>query len=382
MTVYKGYMKIVKQNKGLILLYLFIFFGITIMFQMSAKKENYSSYQAEKVKIGFVDEDRSGASDGMRSYLEKFHEVLLMEDRPEILQENLFYRNVEYILRIPENFFQKCIVEGEKLPVTKVPGSYTSFYVDQQINSYLNNVQTYYAAGFSEEESVKNAAFVEEAEVTMRNITGNGGEMTAYGFYFRYLPYLFLAVLCYVMGNVLSAFRRGDLSKRMQASAISGRRQSIEGLMAAGTIALALWIVSIGVAVLNYRGDLINSSGFCYYLLNSVMMIFVALSMSYLVGFISQNTNMLNGIVNGLSLGMCFLCGVFVPMSYISTNVKRFSMFLPVYWYEKVNDILTDYADISGKVRIEIFQALGIQLVFAAAFVCITLVVSRRKQNL
>ena len=57
MTVYKGYMKIIKQNKGMILLYLIIFFGITAIFQAAAKKENYSSYQAESVKIALVDAD-------------------------------------------------------------------------------------------------------------------------------------------------------------------------------------------------------------------------------------------------------------------------------------------------------------------------------------
>lgn len=57
MTVYKGYMKIIKQNKGMILLYLIIFFGITAIFQAATKKENYSSYQAESVKIALVDAD-------------------------------------------------------------------------------------------------------------------------------------------------------------------------------------------------------------------------------------------------------------------------------------------------------------------------------------
>ena len=39
MTVYKGYMKILKQNKGLILLYLVIFFSVTMMFQSVAKND-------------------------------------------------------------------------------------------------------------------------------------------------------------------------------------------------------------------------------------------------------------------------------------------------------------------------------------------------------
>ena len=62
--------------------------------------------------------------------------------------------------------------------------------------------------------------------------------------YFRYIPYMFMGSLCYVMGNVLSAFRRGDLQKRMRASAISGRRQNLEGLLASATVGAGLWIVT------------------------------------------------------------------------------------------------------------------------------------------
>ena len=51
--------------------------------------------------------------------------------------------------------------------------------------------------------------------------------------YFRYMPYLFLGVLGYVVGNMISAMRRGDLKKRMQAScriAEKAERRGTSGL--------------------------------------------------------------------------------------------------------------------------------------------------------
>ena len=57
MTVFKGYMRIMKKNKGLILLYLGIFFGVTMALQAAAGKETYTSYESEKIKIGVVDKD-------------------------------------------------------------------------------------------------------------------------------------------------------------------------------------------------------------------------------------------------------------------------------------------------------------------------------------
>ena len=237
MTVYKGYMKIVKQNKGLILLYLVIFFSITMMFQAAAGNDIPSNYQAESVKIGIVDNDGGPLAQGLKNYLEQFHDVSIIENDTAAMQEKLFYRDVEYIIRIPSDFFDTCITNGDKLSVTKVPGSYTSFYVDQQINSFLNNVRTYCAAGFSEEEAAQAAEKPSTVKVTLLDTTGTAGTTPSFAYYYRYVPYLFLAILCYVMGNILSAFRKGDLPKRMHASAVSMHRQNAESLLAAGTIA-------------------------------------------------------------------------------------------------------------------------------------------------
>ena len=49
---------------------------------------------------------------------------------------------------------------------------------------------------------------------------------------------------------------------------------------------------------------------------------------------------MLTGAVNTISLGMCFLCEVFVPMELIGDNVKIVAQFLPAYWYETANNLL------------------------------------------
>ena len=381
MTVYKGYMKIIKQNKGMILLYLIIFFGITAIFQAAAKKENYSSYQAESVKIALVDADGGPMAEGLKNYLENFHEVTMMEDTPEVLQENLFYRNVEYIIRIPEDFFERCVVNDEKVPVTKVPGSYTSFYVDQQISSYLNTIQTYLAAGFSQEKAIQAVKKETHEPVTKLTFDSGTSDTSPYTYYFRYIPYLFLGALCYTMGYILMAFKKGDIQKRMEASAISVRRQSVEGLLATGMIGVILWLIGfLGVTFM--YGSRFWQSGLCvYYILNTFTMLIVALSLSYLIGMFITNSNLLSGVANLVSLAMCFLCGVFVPMDVMDKSVLKFAQFLPVYWYEQVNEILSRHHTLSPELLGQVLIGIGIQLLFAAAFISLILVVSRYRKE-
>ncbi len=383
MTVFKGYMRVMKHNRGLILLYLAVFTGITMLFQRMAGNNPVTSYRAQSVRIAIVDEDGESLAGELKEYLGQCHQVSVMENDRARMQEDLFYRDVEYIIHIPEHFFETCIVEGRELQVTKVPGSYTAFYVDQQISSFLNHAKVYYAAGFTQEET---AAALSEAEPVKVELMDSGRileEMPDYGFYFQYLPYLFLSVLCYVMGNVIAAFGKGDLPKRMRASAVSARRQSLEGLLASAAMAMGLWAVAVTGAFLFYGKRLVESGGLPFYLLNSFMLVLVALSISYLVGTLvhgKNQVNTLNGVVNVLSLGMCFLCGVFVSLDVMSKGVKTVAQFLPVYWYEVVNELVVEFGSVTGEAQRTVFLGIGMQAVFAAALVCVTLVAAKWKR--
>lgn len=383
MTVFKGYMKIMKCNKGLILLYLVVFMGITVMFQAAGGNDPATSYRAQSVKIAVVDEDKGSLAEELKNYLGQRHQVSVMENDRARMQEDLFYRDVEYIIHIPEHFFETCVVDAQKLQVTKVPGSYTAFYVDQQINSFLNNARVYDAAGFTEEETAAALKEAQPAEVELLDSGQTLEELPAYGFYFRYLPYLFLSVLCYVMGNVIAAFRKGDLPKRMRASAVSARRQSIEGLLASAAMAAGLWAVAVIGAFIFYGKRLVESGGLLYFLLNSLVLVLVVLSISYLVGTLVHGKDMvnaLNGVVNVLSLGMCFLCGVFVSLDVMSKGVKKVAQFLPVYRYEVANELIVEFGSVTGEAQRTVFVGIGMQAVFAAALVCVTLAAAKWKR--
>ena len=378
MTVFKGHMKIIGQNKMLILLYVAIFFGCTILFQSTAGKTE-TSYQAEKLNIGIVDEDGGSLAESLAEYLGNLHHLIPIENDVSEIQEKLYYREVDYVVRIPKNFYKKCIEGDEKLSVTKIPDTYSGSYVDQQINSFLNNARTYQASGFTEAESASALEKTQSVKVTFSN-DEKSIEDAPYVYYFRYMPYLFLALFGFVMGNILIVFQNPNLKKRMAASPVSGRRQSLEGILCMSLEGLTLWIFVIVIGILFYGRDFYTSENFVYYLLNSVSMLFVDIALAYLMGTIAPNRDALTGIANIISLGMCFLGGVFVPLEFMGSHVKAVSHFLPIYWYEKANDLLANFAHMTVSIREQFFKAVIIQLVFVGAFICLTLVIEKYKR--
>ena len=378
MTVFKGHMKIIGQNKMLILLYVAIFFGCTILFQSTAGKTE-TSYQAEKLNIGIVDEDGGSLAESLTEYLGNLHHLIPIENDVSEIQEKLYYREVDYVVRIPKNFYKKCIEGDEKLSVTKIPDTYSGSYVDQQINSFLNNARTYQASGFTEAESASALEKTQSVKVTFSN-DEKSIEDAPYVYYFRYMPYLFLALFGFVMGNILIVFQNPNLKKRMAAFPVSGRRQSLEGILCMSLEGLTLWIFVIVIGILFYGRDFYTSENFVYYLLNSVSMLFVDIALAYLMGTIAPDRDALTGIANIISLGMCFLGGVFVPLEFMGSHVKAVSHFLPIYWYEKANDLLANFAHMTVSIREQFFKAVIIQLVFVGAFICLTLVIEKYKR--
>ena len=147
------------------------------------------------------------------------------------------------------------------------------------------------------------------------------------------------------------------------------------------TIGIGLWLISMGGAVLLFKKDFCSLPFVSYYLLNSLLILVISLSLAYLTGLFVKNSDMLSGLSNILSLGMCFLCGVFVPMNVMNSGVLKVSRFLPVYWYEKANDLLGSYHVLPTDRISDLWKYLGIEFLYAIAVLTVIMAVSKYKKR-
>ena len=118
-----------------------------------------------------------------------------------------------------------------------------------------------------------------------------------------------------------------------------------------------------------------------YYLSNMAVMILVSLSLSYVIAMLANGPEALSGIVNSISLGMSFLCGVFVPLEVLGEGVKSAAHFLPFYWYERANLMLTEFPALSHSQLTEFLGFLGIQAAFAVAFLSLGAAIHKKKNT-
>lgn len=381
MTVFKGFLTIAKRNLGMMFLYILIFLAISLFFQNTLDDSKSSSFQSESLPIAVIDLDGGELAEGFKDYLASIHHVKELPNDQNLLQERLFYRDIYYIVTIPEDFEQFCLSGNKKLAVTKLPDSTTGYYVDQQINDFLNHIRTLTAGGYSVSESIKLVKqYVSTTpKITLIDKTGHGGDIPDHAFMFQYMPFIILSILCYVLSYIMISFGNPDVKKRMLCSSIPARSISFQLILGHIVIGLGVWLICIIFPIILYGKEVLNDPHLPYYLLNSFLMMLVSLSIAFLISSFPIKEEIINGIVNTISLGMSFICGVFVSMDILGKGIKTVAHFLPVYWYEIVNNTLADNASLTTSQMQTLLQGYGIQLLFAAAFFCVAMVFRKNR---
>ncbi|MCX4326712.1 MAG: ABC transporter permease [Lachnospiraceae bacterium] len=382
MTVFKCYMKIIKKNTGMIIMYFVIFAAISVVMLYAGKGNNgQDQFMESKLRAAIVDKDKSGISENIARYISKLHNAKKVKDNLSVLQEEMYYQKYDIVIQIPEGFGEQFLSGKAAVAVTQQPGQFSYMYVESQINDFINRIIKYNLAGYTMEESFKKVSDIKESKVTLLDVNGNGGNMPDFAYLFQYFPYISIAILGNSLGIIVCSFRKKEVKNRMAASAVPLRRQSGEAFLAFIVTGVAVWTGFI-IMVLVIKGEeLLNNANIFYYILNSFTVMMLSLSMAFLTGMIAKKADTVNMIVTPVSLFMSFLGGVFVPLSMLNNTVRKAARFVPVYWYEEVNNKLSGYAQIPQNVVKEIWRGIGIQILFTIMFIAVTLAVSRYQRQ-
>lgn len=384
MQLFNAFMKVAKKRLPSSLIYFVIYAVITFTLGSSYQTTMDASFQSRSLKICVIDEDCSPASKSLTDYLDSLHELVKLENDPEVLQDNLYYRYISYVLTIPAGFEEK-LLSGETdnlLLNVKVPGSTTGAFVDQQIDQYTQTLQIYLAGGYALADAVHETdASLAEATPVENLVFETESSSTPKGifFFYRYLPYIFIVLLFNGLAPIIITFNKKDLRERTFCSCL--RLIDRNAWLALGCVvyALTVWVGFLLLGTVAYGLAMFTTTAF-YAMLNSFIFLLISAGLTMFVSTFAPNDNVLNMLSNIIGLGMAFLCGVFVEQSLLSEGVLKIARFLPAYWYIKANDM-------AGGLSAEAFdlslywKALGIQMLFAAAIFAAALAASRIRRQ-
>lgn len=385
MQVYKAFYKVILKNLTQILIYIVVFISIGASFgKISSEKEN-SIFQETKVNIAFInDDENSELIKGLESYLYKNCNIVeLLKDKVS-LQDALFYREVEYIIKVPKGFTEKFLSDEEvALDTTAVPGSSSEVYIDNMLNKYLNTAKLYI-------NSIPDLTFEQLFEYIDKDLSkstviklNNGidevDKNQKIGFYFNYMTYSILGVLILGICSVMLVFNNRNLKMRNLCAPVKLININFQLILGSLTYTILSWLVMVITSFFMYGSHIFTSKGLLL-MLNSFIFSLAALSIGFLMGNIAKSKNTLSVASNVIVLGTCFISGVFVEQSLLSKKVLAIASFTPNYWYVKANNSIVSLSTYSLENLTPILLNMVIEIGFAVSILLVTMVIIKQKR--
>lgn len=379
MQVFKSFFKVLRKRVGQMIMYAGILCGVMIVFINLGTKDPQNYYKDREIKLVVSDEDGSEMSRQLVDYLNDTQQLVEgIELNKRGIQDALYNRAVDCVVRIPDGFgdaWENDDAEG-MLEITTIPGSQASMLFEIRLDSYMNMVSLYMNAGDDVNSADMRAreALDQSAEVDMADGKSSGHSML-YNFY-NYLGWVMICVMIVGVAPVLQVYNRKKLRARIECSSYRFfrlNRELVLGMMFTGFV-LSVVFIALSRILINY--DIVSAKGGMF-ILNMLVYACVALSLAFLVSKLTQSEQILSMCANVISLGMAFLCGIFVPREFLSDTVMAISHFLPAYWYANATDAIDNF--IAGSSVSGIFVSMGVQLLFSVAFILVGVIVDRYK---
>ena len=319
MQVYKTFAKIAKKKFSNTITYFVVFFVLLIAFSFQADSTSDKQFRVSSVDMCIIDQDESTASKALCDYLTSIHNRITLDsyDR-ETLQDNLYYQQIDYVLTIPSGF-EGNLKSGDfkdLVESSKRGDSASGYFVDRQIDAFLNSIASYLSSGFTLDDAIRGTNHSLESVPSVDGVhfadTAKSEDSLMY-YFFQYFPYIALMMLLCGLSPVLMEFHKENLSARIRCSALADTRIAAQIGLSCFVYVVILWLAFIVIAAcLAGPAQLFSTSGLLG-LLNSFVYILIAASIALLLGAFSIDFNIVNMIANILGLGMSFLSGIFVP---------------------------------------------------------------------
>ena len=414
MKVFNACLTIIKRHAVSLLVYFVLFMALSVA--MPALSTEQFSVDFAESKPNFTIINRDGdtpLSDGLAAYLRGHGNEVAIDDRKDALQDAAFYHATDYIAILPQGFhdafFNGAPIKIETVITTE---SAKGYYADSIVGQYLNQARMYLAAGgvgvistgtgtstgavtdtdagigtgtgtgFDEEALVFAVldGLSAEARVEIKRFGSGAPIDEVFQAYSRLICYIIVVLVILCVSNITSAFRRPDLRMRNLCAPTKPRSVSGQQILCGVLVSVAAWLLltSLGFAIYGSKLAGTDERIIGLILLNSFVVTLVSLSMASLTSPFIKSPNSQNAVANFLSLGLCFLSGVFVPLEMLGESILAVARFTPFYWYVSALGQICALTSFRAEALAPIWQAMLTQLAFAAAILCVALVVGKQ----
>lgn len=378
MTVFNTFWKVINKYKGTIILFtvmLIAFGGIN-----TTTSNNSLDFTNNKPDIVIINNDQNkGLTKNLIAYLKENTNVKDIKDEEEI-DDALFYRQVNYIIYIPKNY-RNDILSGinPKIDI-KTTDDYDSSLAEMILKRYLKTQEVYSKTTSNEQELIEkiNTNLKTKSEVSITS-TVNTDKTSKVSGYYNFASYSIMYTIIFIICMVLASFNEKTIKKRTIISSMNYKTHNNLILKASFLYSIIVWLLFMILGMILFPDTVISLRGLIY-TINAFIFTFASLTLALLISSLSSNKNAITGITNVVCLGSAFLCGAFIPSTWLPETVIKISRIFPTYWYVNSNDLLSSLEKINLNSLEPIIINMLVVLLFSLIFIVLTNIISKKKQ--
>lgn len=413
MTVFKAFLRILNRNKWVVIMYS----AILIIFSTFSLQSNQStvSFEAVKPDLYLVNHDvDQGITKSLVSYLsEKNNLIDLPADDlkntidSDAVSDALFYRQLNLAVEIPAGFRADFLAGKNPALTIRSSGDYNAALAEMDLIRFLDVANQYLAAASNptaaanlqapsadpanlsttnlsdaaEVALLKNleATLAVEAKVELTS-TRDASSLDRAAFYYNFMNYPLLVGCIYIISTIMLSFREQKVARRIAMGGLTPQNINRILLAANSLFALCLWLIYVVISFI-VVGPVMFSLHGLWLILSSCIFTFCATALAFLIANLLKSRNAINGITNVVGLGSSFLCGAFVPMTWLPDSVLAIAHALPSYWYISANNDIAALETFSIDTLWLIISHLIIVLAFSLIFILVANFLSRRRRE-
>ncbi|MBQ8471934.1 MAG: ABC transporter permease [Bacilli bacterium] len=378
MIVFKTYLKILKKNLFIVILYtlfLIIFTGFNIK-----SDDNNLNYKDIKPDILIINEDDSvGITKHLITYLEKNTNHVSIKNDENSINDAIFYRDVSFIIYIPNNFHINYLTDDYLIKI-KSTNDYEAILANLYLEKYLKVLNNYKDL-FEESELLTKMDEVLDTSLEV-NLTSklNTNSLNKAVIYYNFLNYSLLATSLYIVSLILLSFNEPNIKKRIIISSMKINKLNRLLFLANSLFMMIIWIIYVLLSF-GLIGKIMFTLNGLVLIINSFIFMIFTLSLAIFIANLLKSKDSINGLTNVLSLGTSFLCGAFVPISYLPNSVLKFSKLLPSYYYIKTNEIIKTLEVINLNTLKPVIINIIVLISFIILFIVLNNIISKKVKN-
>lgn len=380
MTVFKTFWKIIKKYKGTIILYtvmLVSFGGINL-----SSKEASLNFTNEKPDVLIVNQGENiGLTKNLIDYLIQNTNIVQIENSEEKRNDALFYRDVNYIIYINDDYREKILNRENVTLDIKSTNDYSAHLAEMILNKYLTVQNLCRAYTTNEQELINkiNKTLKEESKVVVSSKVDKPAENKV-SRYFNFASYSILAAIIFIVTLVMTSFKEKTINKRITVSSMNYKKHNDLLLISGLAYVLVLWLLYTLLAIILLKSSVLNTKGLLY-ILNSLVFSLSALTFALLISTLVKNKDAIGGIVNVVALGSAFLCGAFLPVEYLGSNVLKLAHIFPAYYYINTNNKIMSAEIIDKTLLTNILPNTLTLILFMILFIIINNLITKQKRS-